>query len=526
LVAGIIAFAVLVRLAYLLADCPLELAADEAHYWDWSRRIDWSYYSKGPLVAWMIRLSCELFGGVSDRLVGSPMLAVRLPALLCHGALLTAGYVLTMQVTRCKRKALATLAVGLSLPIIEAGGTLMTIDAPFTCCWAWALVFGHAAIIRGRAWAWPALGLAVGLGILAKYTMAIWLPCAACFLLTCRTYRHIALSSGFWLACCIAAFCCSPILIWNVQHDWITLRHVGTQAGGEADQWRWLGPLRYVAEQAGVLLVYWFIAWARSIWANRPGRARDPGRLYLWWLSAPVFALFLVASLRTPGQINWPIAAYVGGLVLAVDWAFTHWRQSGENLRKLTSTSLVFASVIGLVITLITHYPQLARPIFLAVGGEPTAGHPLPLRRYDPTARLRGWRHLAAAVDELRASLWAEGDDPIIATAFWSLPAELGIYCAGHPDVFCFGAALQQRLSQYDLWQPNPTWNPELFVGKTLIYVGDVAPEVAAAFERMEHTQRVEYSEGGHPLVYWNVTVGRGFRGFGSPEKWPGHRRY
>ena len=25
------------------------------HYWDWSRHLDWSYYSKGPLVAWLIR---------------------------------------------------------------------------------------------------------------------------------------------------------------------------------------------------------------------------------------------------------------------------------------------------------------------------------------------------------------------------------------------------------------------------------------------------------------------------------------
>jgi hypothetical protein len=24
------------------------LASDEAHYWEWSRRLDWSYYSKAP----------------------------------------------------------------------------------------------------------------------------------------------------------------------------------------------------------------------------------------------------------------------------------------------------------------------------------------------------------------------------------------------------------------------------------------------------------------------------------------------
>ena len=43
----------------------------------------------------------------------------------------------------------------------------MTIDAPYSCCWGWALVLGHRAVFRCRRGAWPLLGLIVGLGILA-----------------------------------------------------------------------------------------------------------------------------------------------------------------------------------------------------------------------------------------------------------------------------------------------------------------------------------------------------------------------
>ena len=63
------------HLRYLAHDCPLDLAPDEAHYWQWSRHLDASYYSKGPLVAWLIRASCEL--------LGDNVLAVRLPAVIC-----------------------------------------------------------------------------------------------------------------------------------------------------------------------------------------------------------------------------------------------------------------------------------------------------------------------------------------------------------------------------------------------------------------------------------------------------------
>ena len=43
--AGVIAAVAAANVAYLFAGCPLDLAPDEAHYWDWSRRPDWSYYS-------------------------------------------------------------------------------------------------------------------------------------------------------------------------------------------------------------------------------------------------------------------------------------------------------------------------------------------------------------------------------------------------------------------------------------------------------------------------------------------------
>src|SRR5207248_1817565 len=69
--AGLLILAAAVfHLVYLAALCPLDLAPDEAHYWDWSRHLDWSYYSKGPLVAWLIRASCELVGSWSEQHTG------------------------------------------------------------------------------------------------------------------------------------------------------------------------------------------------------------------------------------------------------------------------------------------------------------------------------------------------------------------------------------------------------------------------------------------------------------------------
>src|SRR5687768_10768613 len=103
---ALILVAACLRIWYLAADCPLDLAPDEAHYWDWSRHLDWSYYSKGPLVAWLIRASCWLLGPWSASVAGSEMLAVRMPAVVCGSLLLGGLYVLTVQTLRSERTAL------------------------------------------------------------------------------------------------------------------------------------------------------------------------------------------------------------------------------------------------------------------------------------------------------------------------------------------------------------------------------------------------------------------------------------
>src|SRR5947208_12906726 len=97
LAAALIVLSSALHVAYLSYDCPLDLAPDEAHYWDWSRHLDWSYYSKGPLVAYLIHFSVAVAGPWSERLTGSAMLAVRLPAVACGSLLLLGLYVLTRQ---------------------------------------------------------------------------------------------------------------------------------------------------------------------------------------------------------------------------------------------------------------------------------------------------------------------------------------------------------------------------------------------------------------------------------------------
>jgi Dolichyl-phosphate-mannose-protein mannosyltransferase len=500
------------HLAYLAHDCPLDLAPDEAHYFDWSRHLDLSYYSKGPLVAYLIRGGCETVGAWSEQNTANLMFAVRLPAVICGSLLLVSLYVLTVLVHGREALALGAVALALTLPVIAAGASIMTIDSPYTCCWGWALVFGHRAIFRGSWWAWPAAGLAVGLGILAKYTMVLWLPSAGLFLLAQPNLRRLLLRPGFWIMSAIAGLFCLPILIWNMRNGWVTYYHVDRLTG---TGFHWTGPLHYVSGQAAMLMGYWLVVWAAAMVRHNPLADADPGRRYLWWLSAPMFLVFLGFSFRTGGgEPNWPVTAYLSGLVLAAAWLPRQLASPVSWYRRSMAALLALACGLGLAATVLMHHTDWVRPLLAQISGPATAKQPMPMRRFDPTCRLRGWRTLAEAVDQKRAELLqVEHEDPVLAASSWALPGELGVYCAGHPQAYSIGLAMGDRHSQYDLW-PNPLRDVEAFRSKTFIVVGWFSEDVRSAFDSVEKPDDVVYSEEGRPVARWTITVCHKYQGF------------
>lgn len=511
------------KLAWLVHDCPLDLAPDEAHYWDWSRHLDWSYYSKGPLVAWLIRASCWLVGPEA------PVLAVRLPALFCGCGLLVGLYVLTVQVFQDERLACLVVAVGPTMPGLAALSSLMTIDAPYLCCWTWALVLGHRAVFRGELWAWLLTGLLIALGILAKYTMVLWLPSLALFLLTSPEQRGQLRRPGFWLMTVLAALGAVPILIWNLRHDWITFKHVNTLAGlrDEAPRLHWEGPLVYIGAQFALLLGFWFALWAAAMVVHRPGRAVEEGRRYLWWLSAPMFLVFLAFSPKTGGgEVNWPATAYLSGLVLTAGWLYGLLPTLSLARRRLLTAGAAGSAALGLALGVLLHCSAWTYPLLGGLAERVWPEQPLALRRIDPTCRLRGWECLADEVDRLRAELQAEGHEPVIAASGWSVPGELAFYCEGQPTVYCLGPAAGGRGSQYDLWRPNPVFDPLPFQGRTFIVVGHLPPAAQAAFEQVGEPIQCIHHVQGRAVSDWVLAVCRGFRGFEPAPAASGRKRY
>lgn len=511
---------------YLISDCPYDLAGDEAHYWEWSRRLDWSYYSKGPLVAYIIAAGRLLLSDWSREIVGSEMLAVRLPA-VALGVLTSIGiFVLAVRMIG-PRAALGAVALTVTMPILAAGSMLMTIDAPLMACWTWGLVFAERAIRTDSLTAWLATGVCIALGILAKYTMVLLLPAVGLAILLEPNWRRLALRPGPYLATIVGfVLGLAPIVIWNAQHDWVSLRHVAGQAGvSGGPSINFAGPFEYLLTQFAVVNPVWFVM---MLWAAidlhhvprdsyRDDRQRAGVRLLVLAMLMPWLA-FLVFSPLTKIQPNWPVTALAAGSCVLAYWLGRRLQTSAPR-RNVIRNWTIAGAALGLVFVIVSHQTRWLTPVFVALAGHPQVWELTPVADNDPTTRLRGWADLGAAVGEVLAEERAAGRDPFIITDDYATASEIAFYTPGNPDVYCIQAALGRRRSQYDLWT-NPLNNVDEFVGRPCLYIGKLRPELTGqgdepgALPGLEKVREVEHYVGGHRYRIWTVHHCDAYAGF------------
>jgi hypothetical protein len=228
--------------------------------------------------------------------------------------------------------------------------------------------------------------------------------------------------------------------------------------------------------------------------------------------------LFGLVTFKAGGQINWPVAAYISGMVLSIGWLRDQWMNPAPSYARLARVGSSIAAGIGLLLTATVLETRPFRTFAAATFAKaPTAEDPFPLRRIDPTCRLRGWHFLAEQIDEIREDLLkSEGSEPEIAGMSWMIPGQLGFYCKNHPSVYSIGPAMGDRHSQYDLWYPNPLHDAQVFRGRTFLVVGSGRPDLSKAFDEVAPVRQVIYREAGQPISGWSIWVCRGYRGFNS----------
>ncbi|MFM1769108.1 MAG: hypothetical protein RJA22_1637 [Verrucomicrobiota bacterium] len=425
----------LARLAYL-ADESIQLSEDEAYQWLWSKNPALSYFSKPPLIAWGHWAGTHLWG---DTTFGvrffPPVLALVL------------GVVVLRFLTRLAsaRVALITVLLLNLTPLLCAGSLLMTVDPWLVTFWTAAMVAGWRALQPdGRTVHWLWVGLWTGLGFLSKYTALAQVGCWAVFFALHRPARGHLRRAGPWLALGIVALCSLPVLIWNAQHGWVTLAHLGDNA--QVDK-SWRPTTRYLLDflgaEAGLLNPVCLgaaVISAVAFWR----RYRDDERLvYLFAMGAPLFLAYTLLALRARVHPNWIAAAVVPMFChMALYWD-RRWREGAGGVKPW----LMAACVYGVATVPVLHDSELVTKL---------TGLHLPAR-LDPLRRVVGIRDIARVAGRERQKLLGEGRPVFILTGHYGPAGQISFYLpearAGlplDPLVFCQLGARPKN--QFHFW--------------------------------------------------------------------------
>jgi hypothetical protein len=503
------------QVRYLNHKCPLDLSGDEAQYWDWSRRLDWSYFSKGPLVAYVIRASCAIFGDT--------MPAVRYPAVLLGLGTAVVTYLLTKKLFGNERLALGAVLLGAVVPMFMAGSIFMTIDPPLFFCWACATYFLAVAVFDAKPWAWVLVGVFVGLGILAKYAMFVWPPSMFLFLSLESRRRGIRIGRGPVVATIIALLFMTPVVVWNAKNGWVSVLHVMAQTGTRGGSLSRGNFFELIGSQVGavgpVIVALMVGGTAYTFRARGENEPNAPQLRMLMWIGLPFFILTALSSLFAKAQANWPAPAYFTLMIVAAYFLATRMR-SPQSWRRWRG--LVYATIlIGIALIPIVRDPSLLFPPARLINRA------LPARmQIEPGPMLTkvvGWRLLGERVGQelstLRPGAFILCDD-------YMQTAETAFYTPGQPITYCAGSYFSQspkRMTQYDVW-PDRSLEPETttLLGRDAVYVGkggELPSDIPAAFDRIEKLPEIPVIVRGEVVKTFKLWRCYGLKGMPRPNK-------
>lgn len=217
-------------LFHILTNSRYGFHRDELQFLSDARHLDWGFVAYPPLTPFIERIAFNLFG---LSLVGLRLFSVIAQAIV----ILVSGLMARDLGGRRLAQVVTSVSVGLSgLPIFEATEFQYT---TFSFLW-WILVcwFTIRLLTTENPHWWIAIGAAIGLGLMTKYSLVFFVAGLLVGLCLSRARRYF-LSPWFWSGVALALLIVSPNILWLIHHDFVSYHflqsiHARDVAGGRA----------------------------------------------------------------------------------------------------------------------------------------------------------------------------------------------------------------------------------------------------------------------------------------------------
>ncbi|MCB1368461.1 MAG: glycosyltransferase family 39 protein [Rhodobacteraceae bacterium] len=406
------------------------IGIDEAYGIAVGRSLSLSFFDHPPLSFWAPGIAARL-SGIEHPLV------YRAPFLIAGLVTTWAMYAIGVRLGGV-RVGLWTAGLYAIAPFfVISTGVLIVPDGPlalFSALTVLSLVriAGHGDRAP-MAW-WLLAGLTLALALMSKY-QAAWIPVAVLvFMLINPRGRRWFGQAAPWLGVLVGLLGLLPVLVWNLQHGWISFTFHGSRAGGgmSADN-----ILRMLVFQAIFLLPTGLLAVLIGIRLafRRPVR---PEVLLLAIIALGPVLIFNVIYLTSRGSFaHWAMPGWQFALPLAGLWLAGLGEATARRFRNWAGG---FAIAIWLPVLLLVIHAQtgfLTRPFTDAAPDWDRTEEVFNLGGLRPGLEARGlWQE----ADLLMAADWVNGG--LVDTATGAvLPMRIADLRSAHHFVFMEGAA-------------------------------------------------------------------------------------
>jgi 4-amino-4-deoxy-L-arabinose transferase-like glycosyltransferase len=440
---------------------------DEAYYWIWAKNLAFGYYDHPPGVALVIRLGTMIAG---DTELGVRLISILLALPMSYAVFRAA------EILFGGTRVAANATILLNVTLMAAVGTLIvTPDSPLLVASSFVLFALAKVLESGRGAWWLAVGAAVGLALLSKYTAMFFGPAIVIWLICVPKLRRWFLSPWLYLGGLAALAVFSPVILWNADHHWVSfIKQLGRS---QVDHFRFSFIAELLPTQIAFATPLVFILGVMGLSAlmRREGGALASRALIsaMFWV---ITLYFLWHSLHARVEANWFAPVYPAfAIAAAVAADVTQWERFQQ---RLANFCLRWAAPVGVL-------------MFAALLVQANTGWLSGFRR-DATVRSIGvgWVPLAAEIEATRVRVGAACVlAPDYGTASWLtfyLPKDT---CVIQPT---------QRIR----WVNMPEPDPAKLSGK-LLWVDEVRaslqPYVTDTFAKIERVGEFKRMRG--PLV-------------------------
>jgi dolichol-phosphate mannosyltransferase len=393
LAVGIVGYTFLLRLIYL--GMP-ELLQEEAYYWNYGQHLALSYLDHPPLLAWLVRGSTELLGASEWGVRLIPFLAWIVTAVFVSK---------TTKAIFGRSTVFMTLILVSFLPAFFCTGFLSTPDALLLASWSAVIFFAYRALILKSGKAWYGLGMSLGLGMLSKYTIALLVPGLLGFLLMDRSSREWFCRPEPYLAAGLALILFSPVLIWNINHNWASFIFQGPRrfAGNLSFSLdTLLGNILLLLTPTG-LLGAGAVIWNRTELKKLIQSGMFPDRTFLltMLLTGAPLAVFFFFSLFREVKLNWTAPIWLAVLPFIAQTMMTwSWSSPGRLVRVLQKAWPGTIMLTTLALGVVLYYSVLGIP------GVPY---------FNDKPFMFGWEGLGRHIEAIEESLeYPLGKEPLV----------------------------------------------------------------------------------------------------------------